>query len=640
MVVSSFPVKPLPIDPVPSSGGAPLPGAPAAGPPPIPGYAECHLCSVVRKRAALRCRGCVGRHDLRDRLVHEAEAPRRRRVGAILSLVLPGAGHAYAGQPGAGCLFFVIMATGIAYLTQLPVEMNSGRWTLVGALVSIWVLAALDVARGHAPARPPCQEACPAHLAILPYVNAIRDGKFRQSLEQIQHLCPLPASIGRVCHHPCEKDCRRGTRGDPIAICTLKRFVADGYHGEPEEFYRAAAPPSPVHPERVAVVGAGPSGLSAALVLRIMGFGVTLFETEQYAGGMPAAAIPDYRLPQEVYQREVAGMLAAGVDFRPGRRLGRDFSLADLQAEGFAAAYLALGAQRTVRLPHCGKPEEGFVDGIEFLRGAKLGTAGRLAGDVLVIGGGNVAMDVAKTALRLGGASVRVIFLETRETMPAHRWECEEALEEGVILIPASSTVSFEIAAGRVASVLCKRVQRIELDEQRRIRPVLWEGTDFTLPVSTVITAVGSGPDFGFLKAPPPRTPLPKGVFVRELPAQEGVRIPVYYGGDLLTGPASVIQAIAAGYQAAAIVYRKLGKVQPLRAPAWNRARRVRFTGYTDTPDSRSRKELGYRDPAERCANFCEVCNGYPEPVAVAEAARCLRCRWVIAKPPAKDEPF
>jgi NADPH-dependent glutamate synthase beta subunit-like oxidoreductase len=361
------------------------------------------------------------------------------------------------------------------------------------------------------------------------------------------HLCPLPATIGRVCHHPCEKDCRRGREGEPIAICALKRFVADGWHRDAATLYRAAAPPQPLFPEKVAVVGAGPSGLSAALVLRIMGFAVTLIDAEAEAGGMPGVAIPDYRLPQRIYRREIEAMLAAGIETRFGRRLGRDFQLADLAAEGFAGAYLALGCHRTVRLPHCGTPEQGFHDGLELLRQAKRGGGERLSGPVLVIGGGNVAMDVAKTALRLGASEVRVICLETRETMPAHTWECEEALAEGIMLVPASSTVSFEITEGRVASALCKRVQRIELDEKKRIRPVLWDGTDFTLPAATVLTAVGSGPDYGVLPAPPARTPAWKGAFIGRLAGAPGVSIPVFYGGDYLTGPASVIQAIAAG---------------------------------------------------------------------------------------------
>ena len=161
----------------------------------------------------------------------------------------------------------------------------------IGALALIWVIAALDAARGQVEARPPCQEACPAHLACMHYVTHIRDGRFLASLEQIMHLCPLPASIGRVCHHPCEKDCRRGREGEPIGICALKRFVADGHHGEARDFYRTAAPAQPIFSERIAVVGGGPSGLSAALALRIMGFSVTLIEAEAEAGGMPGTAI-------------------------------------------------------------------------------------------------------------------------------------------------------------------------------------------------------------------------------------------------------------------------------------------------------------------------------------------------------------
>ena len=610
-----------------SPGGAAGAGAP-------PGYAECHYCRVANKRRSWRCRRCVGQLDLRDRLIRAAEDRPRRRVGSVLSLIYPGLGHAWTAHPAGGLFYAAVVGIGIAYYTTLKVEPNAGRWITLGALALIWVIAALDAARGQVEAHPPCQEACPAHLACMHYVTHIREGRLLASLEQVMHLCPLPASIGRVCHHPCEKDCRRGREGEPIGICALKRFVADSRHDETRDFYRAAAPAQPVFPEKIAVVGAGPSGLSAALVLRIMGFAVTLFEAEAEAGGMPGAAIPDYRLPQEIYRREVAAMLATGIETRFGRRLGRDFQLADLAGEGFAGVYLALGCQRTVRLPHCGPPEQGFLDGLELLKQAKLGSARPLSGPALVIGGGNVAMDVAKTALRLGASEVRVIFLESRETMPAHTWECDEALAEGVMLVPASATVSFEISDGRVASALCKRVQRLEIDENKRIRPVLWEGTEFTLPAATVFTAVGSSPDYRVFSAPPPRTPLWKGAFVGRLPPTPGLPIPVFYGGDYLSGPASVIQAIAAGYQAAEGLYRVLGKVRHARLPIWNRMRRVRFAGYADTPALRLRNRMAMEEPAERCTSFCEICHVYPAQDAMSEAARCLRCRWDIAPAP------
>ncbi len=555
-------------------------------------------------------------------------------MGSVLSLLFPGLGHAWSAHPAGGLLYFAVVVVGIAYYTTLKVEPNAGRWMTLGALALIWVIAALDAARGQVESRPPCQEACPARLACMRYVTHIREGRFLASLEQVMHLCPLPASIGRVCHHPCEKDCRRGREGEPIAICALKRFVADGQHGAARDLYRSAAPAQPVFPERIAVVGAGPSGLSAALVLRIMGFPVTLFEAEDEAGGMPGVAIPDYRLPREIYRREVAAMLESGIETRFGRRLGRDFQLADLVSEGFAGAYLALGCQRTVRLPHCGTPEQGFLDGLDLLKRAKRGAAQPISGPVLVIGGGNVAVDVAKTALRLGASEVRVIFLETRETMPAHTWECDEALAEGVMLVPASATVSFEVRDGRVASALCKRVERIEIDENKRVRPVLWEGTEYTLPAATVLTAVGSSPDYGMLAAPPPRTPLWKDAHLGRLPSAPGLPIPVFYGGDYLSGPASVIQAIAAGYQAAEEMYRALGKVRYARLPHWNRMRRVRLTGYADTPEFRRRNQVAEEQPADRCTSFCEICHVYPERDAIAEAERCLRCRWTIAPEP------
>ena len=288
-----------------------------------------------------------------------------------------------------------------------------------------------------------------------------------------------------------------------------------------------------------------------------------------------------------------------------------------------------------MRLPHCGPPEQGFLDGLELLKQAKLGAAQPLAGPVLVIGGGNVAMDVAKTALRLGASEVRVIFLEARETMPAHTWECDEALAEGVMLVPASATVSFEVHEGRVVSALCKRVQRIEVDDKKRIRPVLWDGTEFALPAATVLTAVGSSPDYGIFPNPAVAHPaLGRGRSWVASRHPRGWRSRCSMVGDYLSGPASVIQAIAAGYQAAEGLTRALGKVRYARLPHWNRMRRVRFTGYADTPRLRRRNQMAMEEPAERCTSFCEICHVYPEQDAQSEAARCLRCRWDIAPAP------
>lgn len=599
----------------------------------LPGYAECHFCTVTRKRLSWRCVGCIGRLSLRQRLFRAAEDGLRRKIAPVLSLILPGLGHFYRSNPGTGLFYFLILAVGVAYLLLVKGEMTSGRWMTIGALVLVYIAVAIDAARGPGEKLPPCQKACPARLSCSLYVGLTRERKFREALELVETLCPFPGTVGRVCHHPCEQDCRRGEEGEPIAICALKRYLSDYSSGGPDGFFLGEKGRDDSFPEKVAVVGGGPSGLSAALYLRIMGFPVTLFEARSELGGMPQAVIPDYRLPGWVYRDEIRRVVDLGVEVRTGEKLGDTFSLEDLGREGYSAAYLALGAQKSVRLPHCGSREEGFLDGLDFLREAKKGGGAKLNGHVLVIGGGNVAVDVAKTAVRLGAESVCKIFLETRETMPAHHWECEEAMEEGVRLIPASATISFEKQGGRVVSALCRKVERIDFDEKGRISPVLSEGTDFSLEADWVITAVGTFPDYGIFSSRPQPKPLRKGVRAGRVDAKESQGIPALLGGDFFAGPASVIEAVAAGYEASLEICRLLGKRSFLRAPRWNRMRPVRFPNYVDSPARAERKHYVKADPEIRCESFCEVCEAYDMTAATEEAARCMRCSWPIRSP-------
>jgi NADPH-dependent glutamate synthase beta subunit-like oxidoreductase len=599
----------------------------------LPGYAECHFCTVKNKRLSWRCVSCVGRLSLRERLARAAEERRRRKTASVLSLLLPGLGHLYRSSPGTGLFFLTLLGMAAGYFVFIEGEMTSGRWLTIGAMTLVYLAVAVDAARGPGEKSPPCQQACPAGLSCLRYVGLTREGKFREALELVEVLCPFPGTVGRVCHHPCEQNCRRGEEGEPIAICALKRYLADNASGGPDGFFRAEKGEGDRYGERVAVVGGGPSGLSAALYLRLLGFRVTVFEAGRELGGMPQAVIPDYRLPGYVYREEIRRIIELGVEVRTGMRLGEAFGLEDLRQEGFAAAYLALGAERSVRLPHCGTKEEGFLDGLDFLRSAKAGEGEKLFGNVLVIGGGNVAVDVAKTAVRLGGETVKKIFLESRETMPAHHWECEEAVEEGVELIPAGATISFEKKNGRVSSALCRKVERIDFDENGRIRPVLMEGTDFVLDVDWVVTAVGTGPDYSVLSSPPKVKPLRRGARAGRLRTDDAKGLPVVIGGDYFSGPASVIEAVAAGYEASLEIYRAMHKSSFLRRPVWNRMRRIRFPNYVDRPEKARRKHPAKVDPEVRCESFCEVCEVYDSAVAESEAARCMRCSWPIRSP-------
>ena len=500
------------------AGAAPPGVGGAVGATDPPGYAECHYCTVVKKRRSLRCRRCVGQLDLRERFIRAAEDRPRRRVGSVLSLLFPGLGHAWSANPAGGLFYFAVVAIVIAYYTTLKVEPNAGRWMTIGALALIWVIAALDAARGQAEVRPPCQEACPAHLACMHYVTHIREGRFLASLEQIMHLCPTAGEHGRVCHHPCGglPARPRGRADRNLRPQALRRRRPSRGGARLLSFGRSRAGARDRRRRRRSV------GTSAALVLRIMGFAVTLFEAEAEAGGMPGAAIPDYQMPKEIYRREVGAMLESGIERlraparqgfsargSGGRRDLRGVSRARLSAHRTAAA---------LRPARTGVPRR-----LDLLKQAKLGAAQPLGGQALVIGGGNVAMDVAKTALRLGASAVHVIFLESRETMPAHTWECDEALVEGVMLVPSSATVSFEVVDGRVASALCKRVERIE--STRKTHPACALGGDNSRFLRRPCSARSVPPRLRHF--PPPRRRAPRsgrGRSWRACPRRRGSR--------------------------------------------------------------------------------------------------------------------
>lgn len=623
----------------------------------LEGYRECHTCAVRKKLEARQCRSCTGRLDLKDLLLLEGEKRRREKASVYLSALLPGAGHLYSGRPFVGALFLPLAPLTLGLIWKGQGSWNWGMTVLLLALLLVWVLVVLDCRRGSDPFRPPCQAACPAGIPCSQYVHLLDRGKDRESLELIEAFCPFPGTIGRVCHHPCEQECNRGKDGEPVAICSLKRFASDKRAGSESIFSREVAKAAGSPDRKVAIVGAGPSGLSAALYLRLCGFDVSIFEARDVAGGTPLFYAPSYRLPVEVYQREVGRVLALGMDMRPGKKLGVDFSLRDLQAEGFLGVYLAIGAGVSVRLPHTGSESEGFLDGREFLERVRKDPGSRIPGDVLVIGGGNVALDVARSALRCGADKVMVICLEklpkkrekqffhhqgewreirpkdVRQFMPAHPWGIADAVAEGVEIMDSSAAVEFFIEGGRVKGAKCLRVERIDQDPKGKLVPVFREGTEFNLKADTVLTAVGSFPDFSFLGGVVPvGSPVSRKAPILRYGGIEGVSIPVVAGGDMALGPASVIEAIAAGKEAALYFYRARGGAAPVSVRYRSRRIPEPWSNYRDDPQARRRRPERTLSPEDRARSFAEVSAGLSERPAREEAARCLRCDWPLMR--------
>jgi len=475
---------------------------------------------------------------------------------------------------------------------------------------------------------PPCKDACPAHIDVQGYVALIGQGKFAESLALIRSTIPFPGVIGRVCNHPCETACNRGQYDEPISICSLKRFAAD-VEEEP-----APLPPIAVHRDQtVAIVGAGPAGLTAAHDLALEGYQVTVFEALPVPGGMLAVGIPDYRLPPEVLAREIAPFQALGVDIRLNTPVGRDGgpSLEDLRRD-YDAVFVAVGAHLEHQLRIEGEDLQGVVPGALFLRALNLSHLPSAIGDppsaagrrVAVVGGGNVAIDAARSALRIGAESVTIVYRRSRAEMPASPWEMEDAEEEGVQIHFLANPIRILGRDGRVAGVECVRMELGEPDASGRRRPVAVPGSQFVLDVDMAIPAIGQVPDLGFLGTL--QLQVTRGGTLVAGADTLATSVPgVFAGGDAVSGPATAIQAIAAGKQAARSIHRYLQgeamgtpaeglPIVPLEKVDLRRARK------------QPRAAMPKLEPTARRADFAEVELGFSHDGAVAEAQRCLNC--------------
>ncbi|MEJ5357332.1 MAG: NAD(P)-binding protein [Desulfobacterales bacterium] len=469
--------------------------------------------------------------------------------------------------------------------------------------------------------RAPCQAACPAGINVQGYVQLIREGKIREAVRLILERLPLPGVLGRVCPHPCEERCRRGEVDAPVAIRALKRFAADRIG--PDDL-----PPPPIaeRPQRVAVVGSGPAGLTAAYDLRLRGYGVTMFEALERPGGMLRVGIPDYRLPPEVLDRDIARILRTGIELRTGVRLGRDFRLEDLKAEGYAAVFVAIGAHRGLQAGIGGEESGLVVNAVDWLRRVNLGERSPLGPRVAVIGGGNVAVDAARAARRLGSPEVEIVYRRTREEMPAYAEEVEEALAEGIGFRFLTAPRRVLSRRGRTYGLECLRTEPGPPDERGRRRPVPVAGSEFVIECDAVLAAVGQGVDLeGWGELPT----TPRGTLAVD-PRSLQTALPwVFAGGDAVTGPASVIEAVAAGHRAVEAIDRFLQGEDPAGLEA-EAGRRFPATGeWTPIPTAVRRRERlhpPHRGPAERCEGFAEVELEVTEEQARAEAGRCLNC--------------
>ncbi|MFP3898999.1 MAG: NADH-ubiquinone oxidoreductase-F iron-sulfur binding region domain-containing protein [Dehalococcoidia bacterium] len=478
----------------------------------------------------------------------------------------------------------------------------------------------------------PCQHTCPVGINIPRYVAQIADGQYLAAVDTIRERNPFPAICGRICHHPCEGRCRRGELDDPVAIRALKRFAADWYFDHVDEVPEPEPFPL-IHNEKAAVVGAGPTGLSCAYFLAQMGYPVTVFEALPVGGGMLSVAIPEFRLPRQVIDKEIGYIARRGVDIKYNSPINVNFTIEDIKNSGFEAIFIAAGAQRSQSVGIPGELEdiEGFYYGLRFLRDVKVGRPVKIGRRVAVIGGGNVALDSSRTALRLGADEVSIFYRRSREEMPVTEVEYDEAVAEGAQVNFLVSPTRIMSDDWKVTGLQCVRMQLGEPDASGRRRPIPVSGSEFFAPADTVIAAVGQAPDLSFL---PPDSALERTRWERlAVDANRlATNVPgVFAGGDFVSGPGMVIEAIAAGRRGA-IAMDKYLRGDTSRVEMYDLKPRVVEEKTAEEEEGEEswepqfRPETPYVPVQERKGSFKEIELSFSEDTARQEARRCLRC--------------
>lgn len=467
----------------------------------------------------------------------------------------------------------------------------------------------------------PCTAHCPAHMNVQGYVRLAAKGKFQEALKLMKEDNPFPAVCGRVCDHPCESYCNRGSIDEPVAINMIKRFVADldlnaetRYVPEIEDKKK----------EKVAVIGAGPAGLSCAYFLARKGYEVTVFEKSPVLGGMLTQGIPSYRLPKGLIDSEIQIISDMGVEMKTGVELGTDATVEKLRKEDYKAIFLGIGAQECKSLEIEGEDLEGVLPGIDFLKSVNEGKSVPLGKRVAVIGGGNTAFDAVRAAKRLGAEDACIIYRRTMDEMPANADEIKEAQDEGIPIHVLTQPVRFISKNGRISAVQCVKMKLGETDESGRRSPEPIAGSEFEIEVDEAITALGQESDWACLTAECSCQLTDWGTMNVDPVTYQSDDPDIFSGGDAVSGPRTVIEAIAGGKEAAISIDRFLQgfDLREGRAKPFQTVEAAPKKGY----HPQKRAQMPSLKPQDRILNFEEVQLGLSEEAVVEEAKRCLSC--------------
>ena len=475
----------------------------------------------------------------------------------------------------------------------------------------------------------PCKTKCPAHISVQGYISKASQGKYDESLKVIKRDNPFPAVCGRICPHSCEEECGRAKIDEAVAIDDIKKFIADQ---ELSSEHRFIPPVYEHYDEHVAVIGAGPAGLSCAYYLAEKGYPVTVFEKEECLGGMLTMGIPSFRLEKNVVEAEIDVLRELGVEFKTGVEVGKDVTISGLRRAGYKAFYIAIGAQGGRGLNIDGEDLQGVISGVDFLRDVALDSADRLSGKTIVIGGGNVAIDVARTAVRLGSERTDMYCLESDAEMPALEEEKDEAKGEGIRINNSWGPKRILGENGKVTGVEFMRCVSV-FDENHRFSPNYDENDTIIVPCSNVLVSIGQSIEWGtLLMGSNAKLTRRKTLEVADISYQTG-EPDIFAGGDAVTGPKFAIDAIASGKSGAISIDRYIGD----RGLTIRREREYKmfdkdhadFSGY----DSTSRQRPLKVNPADARNTFQDLRRDLTEEQIQKEAERCLGCGVTVVDP-------